>query len=204
MSKEAYEQKKRERLKKKEEKKRKAKQEKIKSNLTTYISIALVLIVVVFGIYWLVDSSKPTGEDFSQKIEIMEESHIAPGSVLPEYNSNPPTSGPHYTQTAEAGYRTEEIEDQYIIHNLEHGDIWISYKPSVSSEVKEALKQFDHVKVIITPREANDMDIAIAAWGRLDKFNLENDELPVQRINDFIARYANQGPEKIPGKSQGI
>ena len=49
----------------------------------------------------------------------------------------------------------------------------------------------------------NDTDIALAAWGRLDKFNLENNNFNKdnlnqikQRIKDFILRYENKGPEK--------
>lgn len=200
-----YEEKKEEKLKKKEEEKRKQKQEELKSNLWKYAVTVVVIVAVVFGVYSWYQSSQPEGEDLSQAIEIMGEEHIAVGSPLPEYNSNPPTSGPHYGQTARAGYREEEIPDQHIIHNLEHGDIWISYNPNtVSEEVREELKQFDTGKMIITPREVNDTDIALAAWGRLDKFDLEDGELPVQRIEDFIKRYVNQGPERIPGTSKGV
>jgi hypothetical protein len=49
----------------------------------------------------------------------------------------------------------------------------------------------------------NDTDIALAAWCRLDKFNLENNNFNKdnlnqikQRIKDFILRYENKGPEK--------
>ena len=70
--------------------------------------------------------------------------------------------------------------------------------------IKEELKQFGAAKVIITPREANETDIALAAWGRLDTFNLDGKALPVERITDFIKRYANQGPEKVPQASGGI
>ena len=121
-----------------------------------------------------------------------------------EYNSNPPTSGPHYEITAKSGFREEPIPDGNIIHNLEHGDIWISYHPHVSDAVKEELKQFASAKVIVATRQANDTDIALAAWGRLDAFNIENNELPVERIKDFIKRYTNKGPEFVPGMSGGI
>ena len=130
--------------------------------------------------------------------------HIAVGSLLLEYNSNPPTSGPHCGQTARSGFREDSIADQNIIHNLEHGDIWISYHPRVPDEIKEELKQFGAAKVIITPREENDTDIALAAWGRLDSFDLENNTLSKERIEDFIKRYVNKGPERIPGASGGI
>src|SRR3989344_5631667 len=143
--------------------------------LKKYAIIAVIVIAAGFGIYLLARLSAPKGEDFSRAIPLMEANHIAVGSQLPEYTSNPPTSGPHYNQTARSGFRNEVISDQNIIHNLEHGDIWIAYHPRIAEEVVEELKQFGAAKVIITPRETNETDIALAAWGRLDIFDIEND-----------------------------
>jgi len=204
MSKESYEQKREEKLKDREGQGRGQKRKNFARNLKILLVLLLAAGALGYGIYSWLKTSGPEGTDYSRAIELMGEEHIAVGSPLPEYNSNPPTSGPHYAQTAAAGYRTEEIPDQHLIHNLEHGDVWISYHPSISDEVKEALRQFDATKVVITPREANDTDIALAGWGRLDKFDLENGELPEQRVEDFIKRYANRGPEQVPGKSMGI
>ncbi|MBI2023891.1 DUF3105 domain-containing protein [Candidatus Giovannonibacteria bacterium] len=172
--------------------------------IRNYAIIFGVIAFAGYGLYLLSQSSATKGEDSSRVIPLMEATHVTVGSQLPEYTSNPPTSGPHYGQTAHSGFREETIPDQHIIHNLEHGDIWIAYHPRVADEIKEELKQFGAAKVIITPREANETDIALAAWGRLDVFNIENNTLPVERIKDFIKRYTNKGPEKVPGASGGI
>jgi len=172
--------------------------------IRNYSIVFAVIALVGYGLYLLAQSSAPKGEDFSRAVSLMEASHIATGSQLPEYTSNPPTSGPHYGQTARSGFRDEVISDQNIIHNLEHGDIWIAYHPRIAEEIVEELKQFGAAKVIITSREANETDIALAAWGRLDAFNIENDVLPLERIKSFIKRYTNKGPEQVPGASGGI
>jgi len=169
-----------------------------------YGAFAFVAVAILYGLYLLAQNAEPKSEDFSRAVSEMEATHIATDSPLSEYNSNPPTSGPHYVQTAKSGFREEEIPDQNIIHNLEHGDVWIAYHPRISETVMEGLKQFAAAKVIITPRTANETDIALVAWGRLDTFNIENDVLPEQRIKDFIARYSNKGPERVPGASGGI
>jgi len=169
-----------------------------------YALVVVIIVAVGYGIYFLSKSAAPKGEDFSRAIPLMEASHIAVGSQLPEYTSNPPTSGPHYGQTARSGFRDEALPDQNIIHNLEHGDIWIAYHPRIAEEIVEELKQFGAAKVIITPREANETDIAVAAWGRLDIFDIKNDTMPIERVKDFIKRYTNKGPEQVPGASGGI
>ncbi len=191
---------------KKEAKRKHRKRARIFRLSRFYLLIFSGLVVFGFGLYWLAGILGPQGEDFSRAVPVMEDrTHIPVGeSEFVTYNSNPPTSGPHYDQTARSGFRTEEISDGHIIHNLEHGDIWISYRPGVSEEVKDQLRQFGSAKVIITPRSDNETDIALAAWGRLDVFDLEDDLVPEQRIEDFIKRYIGRGPERVPGASGGI
>jgi len=43
------------------------------------------------------------------------------------YNSNPPTSGPHFPVWAKRGAYTQVLSDGYLIHSLEHGYVVISY-----------------------------------------------------------------------------
>lgn len=115
------------------------------------------------------------------------------------YNSNPPTSGWHYPQEAEWGAYREELPDETLIHNLEHGGIWISYKPDISEEMRANLEEFYKQwgrKIIVTPRSKNDADIAVAAWTRLDKFGAA--EYSEERIEKFVRAYRNKGPEFVP------
>ncbi|TSC68200.1 MAG: hypothetical protein G01um101472_108 [Parcubacteria group bacterium Gr01-1014_72] len=161
------------------------------------------VLVIVFGAVWLFraggSGEENAGPDMSRVVEIQSRDHISLGAEHPAYTTNPPTSGPHYGQTARRDFYTESVPDEYIIHNLEHGDIWISYHPRISDEAKEVLKKkFLLPKVIVTARSANDTDIALVSWGRIDSFNLEEEALPEGRIKDFIKRYRDKGPEQVP------
>ena len=169
----------------------------------------LVLALVGYGIFIFVRNSVPQENDRSTAIPILPASHIQVGAEHEAYNSNPPTSGPHYEVPAKPGFREEPIADEHLVHSLEHGLIWISYNPRVGEAVKEKLRTLLTPWTVITAREANDTDIAVAAWGRLDAFNLDDgsslSEVDEARIKDFIKRYANRGPEKIPpGQHGGI
>lgn len=162
------------------------------------IVILIVLALAGWGLTKATQSAAPEGSDYSTFFPAQNREHIAVGAEHGEYNSNPPSGGWHYGLTARKKFYDEPIEDGYIIHNLEHGDVWIAYHPRIPQEVKDALKKFAFAKIIITPREANDTDIALVAWERVDKFNLEGVPLPESRIRDFIKRYRNKGPERIP------
>lgn len=192
---------------KREEKVRKeAGQEKKKKIKTVihYIIAALVIAGVIAGIAMWAKSLAPKGEDHSKGFSDFGQNHIPEGSQRPDYNSDPPTSGPHYPDPAKEKFYNKEIPDEFLVHNLEHGDIWISYNPRISDTVKNELKKFaDDSKVIITLRPKNEFDISLAAWIRLDSFNVENGVLDEVRIDDFIKRYKNRGPEKVPGGMGG-
>jgi len=167
------------------------------------LSIVIIALLVWWGVS-VTRNQEPLEDDLSVAVEIMTTTHIEVGSALPEYTSNPPSSGPHYGTTARSAFRDEEIPDQNIIHNLEHGDVWISYRPGATQEILDILKDVAGGKVIVTPRLANDTDIAVVSWGRVDKFNIEEEENIEKRIKDFIARYTNKGPERVPGPSLGV
>lgn len=161
------------------------------------VSYWVLAVVIVLGGGWLlISATGPKGQDYSQSYLILGRNHVANGSTV-SYNSNPPTSGDHYAAAAPARFYDKELPDEQLVHNLEHGHIWISYKPNLSAEVIDILKNFSGGNVIVIPRSKNDADIALAAWGRLDKFNVEGENVDEQRIKDFISRYQNRGPEKV-------
>jgi hypothetical protein len=202
----AYEEKRAQKLKERGREAKIGESSRRKGRLASYLIALIILALLGYGFYFLVKKELPEGEDRSREIPIQGEEHIAVGAEHESYNSNPPTSGPHYAEPARPGFRGSEIiADEHIVHSLEHGLIWISYRPEVGAEVIEVLKDFDTGLVVITEREANETDIALAAWGRLDTFDVGEtlSEQDVQRIDDFIIRYVNKGPERIPPSQHG-
>jgi len=127
---------------------------------------------------------------------IQETYHVGLTDRHPPYNSNPPTSGWHYASPAAWGVYSQPLPDEQVVHNLEHGGIWISYRDPDPQLVEklEALMQRFPTKLIITPRPKNDTLIALAAWGHLLKLE-RYDEEPILA---FIRAYINRGPEDVP------
>jgi len=209
--KEAYEARKAEKDQARAEDKRSQSLSHMGRNLFITVIVIVVAILIVYGLFIVAEKSGPKGEDFSREVEVMaSRDHIELGAELPIYTSNPPTSGPHYGTPASTGFRGDAgLPDGHYIHTMEHGNIWISYHPDVAGlEVVEDLEEIASNRVVISERAENETDIAVAAWGRLDTFDV-GDELTVedkQRINDFILRYTDKAPEQLPSTahSQGI
>lgn len=131
--------------------------------------------------------------------EIQPANHVEPGDDHPSYNSNPPTSGWHYPRQADWGFYARELPDERVVHNLEHGGIWISYTGNVNdatrSKLRDVARQYPR-SVIITKRNANDVPIAVASWGQL----MELQSFDRQRIVEFVEQNRNHSPEPIAGK----
>lgn len=133
----------------------------------------------------------PMGEEFPSEGQ----EHIAVGAEHKPYGTNPPTSGPHYVQPAAWGVYGEPLPDEQIIHNLEHGGIWLAYK-DVDEETKAVLEDIGRRNpnsVIVTPRPANDAPIAVVSWTRLMKM----DTLDRAQIEQFIRHNKNKSPEPL-------
>ena len=169
----------------------------MKKTIWTLVAV-IVFGFVGWGIVKWTKGAAPQGPDYSVFYAAQSRDHIEVDAEHPVYNSSPPTGGWHYGTTAKKRFYTEPIPDGHAIHNLEHGDIWITYSPTLSQEIKDQLKSYAFSKILISPREENTTDIALVAWERMDAFDLEGGIVPDGRIRDFIQRYRNKGPEKLP------
>src|SRR3989338_9292633 len=152
----------------------------------------LALGIISYGLFLLI--SRTTTPRPGESIAIQGRDHISVGSSHPEYNSNPPTSGPHYAQPTPWGVYQDELKDENVIHSMEHGGIWISYQSGIDDETKakiEAIGKKYSGSVVVSPRSTNDSSIALASWGRLEKLSSFDEA----RILEFIKRNKNKSPE---------
>lgn len=84
----------------------------------------LIIGILALGGWWLWQGgSRPLP---GEKIEDMGAEHVADISNA-QYNSNPPTSGPHFGVWAKKGVYDRVISDGYLIHSMEHGYVIVSY-----------------------------------------------------------------------------
>lgn len=183
-------------------------QEKSKRGMKKMMLWSFVLLAIAgaVGAFFLFTPERQAPRpDLSQAIPDEGRSHVDEGTSV-EYQSNPPTSGNHWPVPLSDGIYGTEKPEEAVMHSLEHGRVWASYKPSIPEQTKKALEELlkRYNGTVLTPRPANDTDIALAAWNRLDTFDLNADgTFNEQRITDFINRWRNKGPEFVPGQGGG-
>ena len=59
--------------------------------------------------------------------ELVPGTHVPEGTVI-TYNSNPPSSGPHYPVWANFQEYAAPLDEGYLVHSLEHGAVALLYK----------------------------------------------------------------------------
>lgn len=181
-----------------------AAQQKRRQNLKLWGGIATVVLVVIGIVALNVWSNRPVGEEISLRSQ--GNTHIPDDALkVIDYNSTPPTSGPHYGSIAPWGVYDEPIPYERILHNLEDGGVAIYYQ--CANGCPELVEQLEAVvtpyinggeHVVLMPNDPDfvsaagqnlheDMGnrVALAAWQRLDKF----DEFDAERVRGFIERY---------------
>src|SRR3989344_2295281 len=115
-------------------------------HMLPWMVLVLVLTLVGFGSWKFYRAinlvSDSLGQDLSREFADQGQEHMKEGERAGEpYNSNPPTSGPHWPDPLKDGIYNTEKPDAGAIHALEHGRIWISYKSSIPQSTKEAIER---------------------------------------------------------------
>lgn len=91
------------------------------------VGVSIVIVGILGWVGWIVTRPIP-----GTKIADQGREHVAPQAVADfNYNSNPPTSGPHLPMWVRAGVFTTPQSEGELIHALEHGYIIISYNCNV-------------------------------------------------------------------------
>lgn len=155
------------------------------------------LVVVLGGALWIaLDVSEPLAPpppelEATETFEEMDPVHLAPGSPIPEYNSDPPTSGPHSPTPAPCGIYREPVSDQAYLHSLEHGAVFIQYDPELPQaqiEALEAAVRDNGREILLAPRPGNPAPYTLGAWTKL----LLLDEIDQDMVDGFEREFGNR------------
>ena len=125
--------------------------------------------------------------------------HVTEGQAV-QYSTIPPTSGMHWGRWAACGWYPDGQPDEVITHNLEHGNIVVSYNfinPAQVSELREVLDDVDKFGSWGVARSYDKIpegQLVLAAWGRLATFQ----GVASGEIHLFFEAFAGEnGPERI-------
>jgi putative peptide zinc metalloprotease protein len=111
------------------------------------------------------------------------------------YPQAPPVGGAHDPVWQDCGFYNRPVRDENAVHSLEHGAVWITYRPGLAHDDVQALRKLaeseDHV--LVSPYPGLDHPVVASAWGR----QLEMGSVEDARLDRFVHafRKASSAPE---------
>src|SRR4051794_34818889 len=138
-------------------------------------------------------SSRPAPCLPGQAIPVMASPHLSVTELRHvHYDSNPPTSGPHFAIPPAPGIYDSPLPAAEFVHAEEHGHVVITYAPGTPSSqvsiLKAIAKQFPG-EVVLTPYPGISHGIALAAWGRLQRLDRADPDAVVRFVEALAGRY---------------
>lgn len=132
---------------------------------------------------------QPTGvETFQVNV-----GHVAPEVTVP-YAQTPPVGGVHHPGWQPCGFYEGPVPNELAVHSLEHGAIWITYRPDLPAEEKEALRRMAPSGGTVLVSRWDDglpSPLVASSWGRQLKLESVGDP----RLAQFITAYKGDAPE---------
>ncbi len=156
-----------------------------------YLGLAALALLALVGLLaYFASRTAPAPEQVGRQLPDQGNAHIASAtSPHEQYNSFPPTSGPHVgSSIAPAGFYDEPVAPELAVHSLEDGHVVIWYKPDLEQSQKERLRAYQAANpenLVVAPLEGLQKNIVLTAWTRMD----ELDTFDQRRIDKFVQTY---------------
>lgn len=135
-----------------------------------------------------------------EKVPVLVDINHVPEGQKVDYQDAPPSSGQHWSTPAGCGFYTESLPDERIVHNMEHGNVVVSYNftnPAQTTELRQALDDVDLFEDWGVARPYDriaDGQVALTAWGRVHTMTGVN---PGEIERFFEAFSGELGPEQF-------
>lgn len=112
------------------------------------------------------------------------------------YPETPPAGGFHNPSWQNCGVYERPIYDFLAVHSLEHGAVWVAYRPDLSSEDVARLRSLvdGRPKTILAPYPGLTSAVVMTAWNHQLAVDAASDD----RLKAFLDKYedGSQAPER--------
>ncbi|MBB4933579.1 hypothetical protein F4561_004399 [Lipingzhangella halophila] len=164
--------------------------------ILTITAVVAVVVLVVGGIayLWYRDYER---RNISGVTEFDVPSYDHVDSPV-DYERTPPAGGDHYPRWQNCDVYTEPIVDEFAVHSLEHGAVWITYEPGLGEEqVSQLAERYTPGSYVLVSPYEGDMPapIVASAWGK----QLTVEDAGDERLDNFLQTYEQSSDVPEPG-----
>jgi hypothetical protein len=114
------------------------------------------------------------------------------------YKNIPPMGGPHNPTWQNCGVFAEPVSDAHVVHSLEHGAVWITYRPEKLGPEEIAVLAAEAERndyVIVSPYPEQTGTITLTAWNH----QLVVEDAGDERVTKFVTHFARALSSPEPG-----
>jgi hypothetical protein len=155
----------------------------------------------------------PTASKNGPADKALGHNHV-PGPVT--YSVTPPVGGDHNPTPLTCGVYTKPVPNEYAVHSMEHGAVWITYQPSLPQSEVSQLKSFAERQtelspaggttgsryMALTPYPGLPSPIVVSSWG----FQLRLSSPTDPRLQQFVDKFraSQQYTPEYGGECTGV
>ena len=154
--------------------------------VTAVATVVLVIAGVVGFTVWQDVSNRPTLD--AVKTYTVTRDHTTEPVT---YAQTPPVGGDHAPTWLNCGVYAAPVADELAVHALEHGAVWVTYRPDLpADQVEKLASSIPDTYMVLSPYEGLPAPVVASAWGT--QLVLTGVDDP--RLAEFIKTY-RQGPQ---------
>ncbi len=109
-----------------------------------------------------------------------------------DYPQSPPVGGDHDPAWQNCGVYDTPVENGRAIHSMEHGAVWLAYRPDLPADQVATVAAFatNQTHVLVSPDAGLTEAVVATAWG----VQLRLDSVTDARLTQFVQTY-QEGPQ---------
>lgn len=125
--------------------------------------------------------------DYVDRLELYPDLDATHTETRVTYDQSPPVGGPHNPAWLNCGVYDEEQQNENVVHTLEHGAVWITYDPAVTTdaEIDALVELAPDTYSVVSPYEGLGDAMVISAWGAQLTFSDVDDPA----VTDFLTEF---------------
>ncbi len=132
------------------------------------------------------DPARPLPEDPPEGIEVYPATTNRTIRGPIDYDREPPTNGDHDPLWQNCGFYEKLIKDRHAVHSMDHGVVWITYRPDLPPGQVEALRPYGEENyVIVSPYPGQDAPVIVTSW----RVQLELEGPRDPRLRQFVDQF---------------
>ncbi|MEQ4716555.1 DUF3105 domain-containing protein [Nonomuraea sp. B19D2] len=153
-----------------------------------------LIIVVLVGLvgFYLIKQARETSLDAVANSKYEGGQHVW-NAV--KYKETPPVGGEHNNYWQMCSIYDKPIHSEHAVHSLEHGAVWITYRPDLPKAQVDKLKEVatstgQQDYMLVSPYPGLPSPVVVSSWGHQLKLNDPADP----KLSAFIKKFQN-GPD---------